>query len=543
MKLRIPPELMPEEAIALQYFDVYFANAHPYVPVLNKNQFYHQWHHNRESISPLILEAMFAIAGRLLEEPSQGHQWLALASSKQPSCLHCDHYSPEPGHADAFMDVPRLSTLQALLMLLKAKESAPKRGYYFRSWMTVLQSIAMARDLGLHEHYDDHKYGRPCGSDPQECMLRTRIWQVMFVVELMVGSPQGRTDLSIDPDTVDLTMPRSMPGDEAEYQTTRNFTVFASCIAQSRKLSDVYSRIKKRGNDWGNAPELAKLNQPFDEWIGELSPDMQVSFPPDGTLPWLPSHFIGNLHTHHYLGIIILHRPQLARLQPNDVEGKWKHHMLICYNNAKLLCRLQESIYNNFGLIGFLSMQRGINYAIYCILTCTVIHLVALTSPDPALNKDAREYFTRHMRLLEKCTTAWPMPDMQHQVEALREAFSADPSKPFELKPSFPYGSPAPPHQSPPGRMNSYGQCNVHRPSIDQHSLEGPHGQQINFTGQPTPPMSSSSMDPTKGDSEGVQSLVMMATGRGMPQQQQQSVPNTLPMVDPSTWNPSKIFE
>ena len=81
MKIRIPPELMPDEEAALQYFEVFFTNVHPYVPVLNRGQFYQQWQNNRESISPLILEAIFAIAGRLLDEPSQGHQWLALASS------------------------------------------------------------------------------------------------------------------------------------------------------------------------------------------------------------------------------------------------------------------------------------------------------------------------------------------------------------------------------------------------------------------------------------------------------------------------------
>jgi hypothetical protein len=82
MKIRIPPELMPDEETVLHYFDMYFLNVHPYVPVLNKTLFYHQWHTNRESISPLILEAIFAIAGRLADEPAQGHQWLALAGSK-----------------------------------------------------------------------------------------------------------------------------------------------------------------------------------------------------------------------------------------------------------------------------------------------------------------------------------------------------------------------------------------------------------------------------------------------------------------------------
>lgn len=82
LKIRIPPELMPDDATIMHYFDLYFTNVHPYVPVLNKTQLYQQWHTNRESISPLLLEAIFAVAGRLADEPAQGQQWIALASSK-----------------------------------------------------------------------------------------------------------------------------------------------------------------------------------------------------------------------------------------------------------------------------------------------------------------------------------------------------------------------------------------------------------------------------------------------------------------------------
>lgn len=73
---------MPDEQTCLNYFDLYFTNVHPYVPVLNKNLFYQHWNSAREAISPLILEAMFAIGGRLAEDPGDGQQWLALASSK-----------------------------------------------------------------------------------------------------------------------------------------------------------------------------------------------------------------------------------------------------------------------------------------------------------------------------------------------------------------------------------------------------------------------------------------------------------------------------
>lgn len=81
LKIRVPPELMPSEETCVHYFDLYFTHVHPYVPVLDRAAFYRQWHTSRETISPLILEAMFAIGGRLAEDPAQGQQWLALATS------------------------------------------------------------------------------------------------------------------------------------------------------------------------------------------------------------------------------------------------------------------------------------------------------------------------------------------------------------------------------------------------------------------------------------------------------------------------------
>lgn len=88
-----------------------------------------------------------------------------------------------------------MSTLQGLLLLLKAREAAPKRGYYYRSWMAVVQCVQMAFDLGLDEHYEEHQAGRGCEHNPSDCRLRTRVWQTVFVCETMVGAPQGEIPL------------------------------------------------------------------------------------------------------------------------------------------------------------------------------------------------------------------------------------------------------------------------------------------------------------------------------------------------------------
>jgi hypothetical protein len=80
-RVRIPLEMMPPEQQAMQYLQYFFDNIHPFVPVLSRPSFYHQWNTNRESISPLVLEAIFACSAFMMNDHVQGQKWLALASS------------------------------------------------------------------------------------------------------------------------------------------------------------------------------------------------------------------------------------------------------------------------------------------------------------------------------------------------------------------------------------------------------------------------------------------------------------------------------
>ncbi|EXJ78046.1 hypothetical protein A1O3_09206 [Capronia epimyces CBS 606.96] len=426
-QIRIPPALMPSQEDAMHAFKTFFHDVHPYVPVLNRRQFYDQWRNGTGSISPLVLEAVFANAGRLSDDPAQGAQWLALANK----------------HEACFLDSPRLSTLQALLLLLKARESAPKRGYYYRSWMTCKTAVSMAKDLELHEHHEVHAAGEPCGSDPVECLTKTRVWQALLICETMVGGPQGRTDLGVDPNSVDIsTCPPCSDMDDFEKAISRQFAYFVRNIRNIRLITDVSHKLKKK-KDWGLDQRFVTYNAAFKKWPDELPPDLQVVLPSNGGMPSLPSHFVGNMHSHYQLGIVMLHRPQLKASESFAADSQWRHHMSVCYNSAKVLCRLQEAILARFDLAGLLCMQRGINFTIYAILTCVMLHLIAVASPDPEYNSEARAYFVRHMRILERCVAAWPMPETEAQINALRAAFSADLNKPFELKESFPLGSPS----------------------------------------------------------------------------------------------------
>lgn len=181
-------------------------------------------------------------------------------------------------------------------------------------------------------------------------------------------------------DTVDYSVPRPINGpDDQEFQVSRNFTYFARVTRNVANLSSAYARLKKKKKEWAIDPELQTLNLEFSQFLDEVPPDLVVSFPSDNTPPWLPSPFVGNMYSYYYLSLILLHRPQLSFLDPSEGDGLWKHHMVICYNSAKALCRLQEAIVNDFGLIGLQCAQRGFSFTVYAGLSCIVLHLVGLS--------------------------------------------------------------------------------------------------------------------------------------------------------------------
>ena len=133
------------------------------------------------------------------------------------------------------------------------------------------------------------------------------------------------------------------------------------------------------------------------------------------------------------------------------------------------------------------------------------------------------------MRILERCNTAWPMAELQAQIQSLREAFSADISKPFEMKPSFPYASPtigsAP---SPPSDLR-YDRTMTPQNAQDQASHLSYH------PGPMTPPISAG-LDEAKDGSMAATTLTIMAGGpRHSP------VPGN--HVAEDAWNPTRLFE
>ncbi|PUU82536.1 hypothetical protein B9Z19DRAFT_1099110 [Tuber borchii] len=511
--VRIHQEDMPTEDEAQEMFGIFFNHIHPYIPIVNKAAFYRQWNTSRDSISPLLLETIFACAGRLTTDPSKGLKWMGMATR----------------HVDCFLDVPRLSTVQALLLLLKARESAPQRGYFFRSWMSVVSIIAMARDLGLDKHHALHKQGIGCGESTLDCMTRTRVWQACFVYELMICAPQGRDIMQCNPDSIDLQTPIASPDcDENEVAIYESFIYFVWLVKNIRRMNDVHAKLKSTPN-WRNDPQFLDSGSGLDAWAYKLPANLRVNVSTDLAHPGpqVDSHFTGNLQMYYHLTRIMLHRPALAYGKTFSLGGEWKTHMTICTNSAKSICRLEETVFEQYGMLGLQCMLRGVNFTIYTLLTCAMIHLIAATCPDPEFNHDAKEYFTRTMRILENCIDSSASSEVKGQIETLREAFSLDVNRPFVLNPNFPF-YPGVSGPVDPSITRAYTQGEGSHSTL----ATGP----VNYPTHPlSPPHSAGGSEPKGESPAAVQSLVMLAAGQG--------AQSSAPIVDTLAWNPSRLFD
>jgi hypothetical protein len=372
--------------------------------------------------------------------------------------------------------------------------------------------------------------------------------------------------MGVPTETIDFEPPQPMAGyDETELQITRQWTYFCRIIRNIRDTIKLYAKLGKAKKDWALDPAMANHDLDFPRWLRELPRDLQLILPADGSAPYIPNSFVANMHCYHYLSVIMHHRPQIHSLEESAEGGDWKQHMLTCHEAAKKMCRIQESILQNYGLAGLVCMQRGMSFTIYCVLTCTMMHLVSIgphssfgsillicskasiTSPDPDLNTDARDYFVRHMRILEQCTPALPIPEVMAQINSLREAFSADMNAPFELKPNFPFGSPHPQSSVSPGADGTYQARGASGQDLQLQPpppapQPAPTAGQVNYSmiHHPITPPISATDDESKTDSPVVQSMAMMAANQ-RPAHQQTSVPSQETFQ--GQWNPNRIFE
>lgn len=133
------PSIMDNAASVTLRFDLiqcYFDRIHPSMPFIAKSTL------TGSKPSALLLNAIYAVSSKFAPSTTSTAQ----RSMDPPGW---SYYKAAMSLMDTYLDVPRLSTIQALLLLVKYHEHIHRPGFFWRTKFLLQLAVAMATDLGL----------------------------------------------------------------------------------------------------------------------------------------------------------------------------------------------------------------------------------------------------------------------------------------------------------------------------------------------------------------------------------------------------------
>jgi hypothetical protein len=132
------PMLASFTSIPHELIDTYFEAVHPHFPLLHKTSFYARWNDRNATPSLILLNAMCAVAAIWHRPPLP-----------TPGAPGIQFYQRAFYLIDDYTDTPRISTIQALLLLIKYQEYYRRPGFFCRPSLYMQMVVQMCSDLGL----------------------------------------------------------------------------------------------------------------------------------------------------------------------------------------------------------------------------------------------------------------------------------------------------------------------------------------------------------------------------------------------------------
>ncbi|CAB4400447.1 hypothetical protein RhiirA1_410105 [Rhizophagus irregularis] len=410
----------PSPELANHLINLYFIHVHPYIPILHKASFLRRFGDKSNPLSPLLVYSVFALGAKYSDDVN------VRLDPMKPETAGLIYYNRAKDLLDDFLDTPRLSTVQAQILILKFQEGIRRSGFFFRSWLYFGVIIRMAQDLGLNKNFD--KWNLHISREDMIC--RKRVWQICFLFDQFMSGAQGR-DVVISLSNTDIELPHKDDyDDEQEFQVQ---TEFVHLVRLTKILASVMSVIAPAGagaplQAWSANPKLQILDNALEAWLHALPPKLrcqqEIEASPN-SLPQTPSsHFAGFINILYHTVVILLHRPYITSL--DNIKGSQNsQHLNMCTLSANNISQIAQKMFEHWGPIVFQYPIRGGNYGVYCLVAASMIHLVNMSSHDLRISRLAHDHLLRTLGVLKVCvehSAAWDLRDKVHNLEA---AFSA----------------------------------------------------------------------------------------------------------------------
>ncbi|KAG2231954.1 hypothetical protein INT48_005669 [Thamnidium elegans] len=337
------------EPIRENLIHIYFQFVDPVIPILHKSSFFHQLR-NGQPISKLLLNAIYCVSSRwdvsfptISEEP---RGWA--------------FYQNAVSLLDQQKDV-KLSTVQALFLLLKYNEHVRRPGFIWRTRYYFQMIVRMCKDLGLPREII-------CTSSNMfiEIEKRKRTFWAVYCYDVMMSIENGTTPNFSTADC-SLDIPHVLADEAQEHEKIMHFILLTKIM---RNQSDIIDFLYRKHNKPTLNNNTAK---PFDQLTNELKATIGLitsttKFPKKENM----CYTICFLYLASCFATILLHRP-FALFQQQSISPTTRSHQSHCTEAATRIKLITELILECDAFEDMYCSIRGIQQIVHYLSAAITI--------------------------------------------------------------------------------------------------------------------------------------------------------------------------
>ncbi|RGB26527.1 fungal-specific transcription factor domain-containing protein [Rhizophagus diaphanus] len=386
----LPVNLKPiPEDISSSLFERYFKYVHPYLPIINHGNFYRLLKNANDENQPskLLLQVIMAVGAMFPPTVKQNSEYSSQFFYDRARRL-----------LDYFIDVPRLSTIQSLILLYMVDQGKPS-SYRSQTYSSI--AIKMAQTIELNRKNGAAYQG---AKDRQTKKL---VWWGCFILDrlnsLNTGNPLVINDKMCD---IDLPSPDEIDQDDINFQNNEGSSSSTSYSNSSNYKQQInifisYIRIAKLTGQilehlqtiscaglqasWNHHATIDIFDSLLSEWFRELPP--YLNYAPSQNIPSphnLPGH-VASLHMLHQTLYLLLHYPYVAeydKLRKGDRNFRTSRTFIKSMN----ICNTAANKITNIG-VEALDVHSCISFPamFYCLCKAAKVHSINITSPQRGL--------------------------------------------------------------------------------------------------------------------------------------------------------------
>ncbi|KAH8552350.1 fungal-specific transcription factor domain-containing protein [Umbelopsis sp. PMI_123] len=405
------PMLASFTAIPRELIDTYFEVVHPHFPLLHKSSFYARWNDGNATPSLILLNAMCAVAAVWHRPPLT-----------TPGAPGIQFYQRAFYLIDDYADTPRISTIQALLLLIKYQEYHRRPGFFCRPSLYMQMVVQMWNDLAP-------MYPPKYTTDIIDLEVGKRTFWMAYIYDVMMSVEQGR-----EPGFVDVEFTTEDPSINTEEDPVEQSLIdhhrwmfqlakilgstlkFVRLMASKRKPSVQRTKrqiVEESARFLTCRVNLENFLQSLPASLVYMPSNYEPTYP--SAKATLSSSFTAFLHMTYHLAVILLHRTYIMYplIPLQEIDASYPHRE-ICAASASHITNIVSEFVSHIDSQQFMQCIRGAQHTIHCLTTAITVHSSLMSSPDnDQMAQISKEQYELTLSLLQDIAMESPSLEFQ----------------------------------------------------------------------------------------------------------------------------------